>query len=471
MSARGQAPLADVPAAVDPLLPALVADLLELAAIPSIAFPGHPAEPMVEAHRWIVDALAAAGADQVQDLEVGDAAPTILATFPGSRPDGPVVLLYAHYDVQPPGDGWDTPPFTPTPYESEHGPAIWGRGVADDKVNVIAQLGALQVFDGRPPVTVKVLVDSGEEYGNELEALVLDQPTLFAADVVVIADLGNLRPGTPTLTTALRGSADLLVEVRTLAGSCHSGSYGGAAPDALLTLLQALASLHTPTGDVAVQGLRRESWTDSELTEGEFRKLASVHDDVPLLGTGGLGERLWSGPAITVTALDAPSVADGPAAVQPYARARVNIRVHPAQDPYEAQQLVAQHLERAMPFGIPLKVTREYAGPGFDGSTEGPAYEAAVSALRAAWETDTVSLVANGGSVPLVNALAASGAEVLLFGAQDNGSRQHAANERVVISELRATVIALSTLLTELGHRCDGSTGAVGDDAHLAPPA
>jgi acetylornithine deacetylase/succinyl-diaminopimelate desuccinylase-like protein len=448
----------------------LVADLLELAAIPSIAFPGYPAEPMQRAHRWIVEALTAAGARNVQDLDVGDPAPTIVATFPGPRPDSPVVLLYAHYDVQPPGDGWTTPPFTPTPYESEDGPAIRGRGVADDKANVIAQLGALRVFDGRPPVTVKVLVDSGEEYGNELESLVLDQPDLFAADVVVIADLGNLRPGTPTLTTALRGSAELLVEVCTLDGPCHSGSYGGAAPDALLTLIQALATLHTPAGDVAVEGLRREPW-DSELTEAEFRDLASVRDGLPLFGTGGLGERLWSGPAITVTALDAPSVDNGPAAVQPYARARVNLRIHPSQDPHEAQQFVAQHLEDLKPFGIPLLVTREYAGPGFDAPTNGPAYQAAVSALRAAWETDTVSLVANGGTVPLVNALAASGAEVLLFGAQDNRARQHAPDERVVIAELRATVVALSTLLTELGQRHDDSTGAIGNDPDLAPPS
>ena len=125
---------------------------------------------------------------------------------------------------------------------------------------------------------------------------------------MVIGDMGSLGPGVPTLTIGLRGMAGVIVEVRTLAGPKHSGQFGGAAPDALVALLHALASLHDERGDVAVPGLRREEWTGASYSEEEFRELAEVEPGLPLVGPGGLGERLWSGPAITVTGIDAQPV-------------------------------------------------------------------------------------------------------------------------------------------------------------------
>ncbi len=123
-------------------------------------------------------------------------------------------------------------------------------------------------------------------------------PDRFASDVMLIADLGNVRPGAPTLTVALRGMANIVVEVRTLASAKHSGMYGGAAPDALLALMRALVSLHDDSGDVAVAGLRRNEWTGGGPDEAEFRELAEVVDGAPLMGTGTLGSRVWTGPAI-----------------------------------------------------------------------------------------------------------------------------------------------------------------------------
>ncbi len=98
----------------------------------------------------------------------------------------------------------------------------------------------------------------------------------------------------------------MIVELTTLGADKHNGLYGGAAPDARLALIRALASLHDDNGDVAVDGLMREPWTGSSYTEDEFRTLAEIRDGLPLLGTGGIGERIWSGPAITVTGIDAP---------------------------------------------------------------------------------------------------------------------------------------------------------------------
>ncbi|MGW6705448.1 M20/M25/M40 family metallo-hydrolase [Streptomyces sp. NPDC054956] len=436
---------------VDALMDGLRADLERLAAIPSISFPGYPPEPVLEAHDLLVSLLREAGVPSIERIDLPDTAPVIYGEIPPPHPDAPTVLLYGHYDVQPAGAAslWLSPPFEPTPVPGVPG-ALRARGIADDKSNVIAHLGMLRLYGGRPPVGIKLVIEGQEEYGSPFDDYPPTDPDRFACDAMVIADLGNLRPGTPTLTTGLRGACEVMVEVRTLAEARHSGEFGGAAPDALLVLLRALATLHDEHGDVAVTGLRRDPWEGTTYTEEEFRELASVEDGLPLIGTGSLGERLWSGPAVTVIGLDAPDVAGAASAVVPYARAKLNLRFHPLQDPKEARAALVDHLRAQRPFGIPLTVTPGDTGPGFEARTGGPAYRAALTALKEAWGTQA-SYVATGGSIPLVNGLAkaAPGAEVLLFGAQDSMCNLHAPNERVLLSELRNTVVAMAAFVRE----------------------
>ncbi|EHM25584.1 MULTISPECIES: M20/M25/M40 family metallo-hydrolase [Streptomyces] len=438
----------DLSTRVDALMDGLVADLKRLTAIPSVAFPGFPPEPVREAHDLLVDLLRGAGVERVERLDLPDTAPVVVAEVPPPAPGAPTVLLYGHYDVQPPGDEalWFSPPFEPTPVEG----GLRARGIADDKANIIVHLGVLRAFAGRPPVGLKIVLEGQEEYGSAFDDYPPTDPDRFACDAMVIADMGNLRPGSPTLTTGLRGAAEVFVEVRTLAEPRHSGEFGGAAPDALLALLKALATLHDVHGDVAVEGLRREDWTGTTYTEEEFRSLAGVQEGMPLIGSGGLGERLWSGPAITVIGIDAPSVDHAASAVVPYARAKLNLRFHPEQDPREARDLLVTHLECLRPFGIPLTVTPGDTGPGYEPATDGPAYRAARTALREGWGSEP-AFVASGGSIPLVNGLAEAvpGAEVLLFGAQDGMCNLHAPNERVLFSELRSAVIAEAAFLRE----------------------
>ncbi|GGO50317.1 MULTISPECIES: M20/M25/M40 family metallo-hydrolase [Streptomyces] len=438
---------------VDGLMDGLRADLVRLAEIPSIAFPGFPGEPVQEAHDLVAGLLRDAGVPTVERLDLPDTAPVVYGEIPPPHPDAPTVLLYGHYDVQPPGDEklWKSPPFEPTPVEDTgHGAGLRARGIADDKSNVIAHVGLLRAYGGRPPVGVKIVVEGQEEYGSAFDDYPPTDPARFACDAMVIADLGNLRPGTPTLTTGLRGAAEVVVEARTLDEPRHSGEFGGAAPDALLALLKALATLHDVHGDVAVEGLRREEWSGTSYTEEEFRALAGVREGMPLIGSGSLGERLWSGPAITVIGLDAPSVEHAASAVVPYARAKLNLRFHPRQDPREARERLVEHLRSLRPFGVPLTVTPGDTGPGYEAATGGPAYSAALTALKEAWGEEA-SYVATGGSIPLVNGLAqaAPGAEVLLFGAQDSMCNLHAPNERVLLGELRDTVVALGAFVRE----------------------
>ena len=423
------------------LMPEVVDDLGRLVRIPSIAFPDFPPEPIQEAHDVVVELLRGAGVEELETLNLPDTAPCVTGSIPA--PEGaPTVLLYSHYDVVPAGDEslWSSPPFEP----SERDGAVYGRGASDSKANVMVHVAALRAWDGRPPVGIKLVIEGQEEVGGgALGDYPQSNPDAFRSDAMLIADMGSVRPGVPTLTVGLRGMAQVRFGVTTLAGAKHSGQYGGAAPDALITVIHALAALHDANGDVAVPGLLREPWDGASYSEEEFRELAEVEPGLPLFGTGDLGSRLWSGPAITVTGIDVPSVDEALNAVSPHARASLNLRVHPEQDPAEAQAMLVDFLRELRPFGIELEVEPGAIGPGFSTGTSGPAYTAARAAMAAAWGSEPVK-VATGGSIPFVAALheAVPEAEILLLGATDGYSNIHAPDERVLLDELEKAVLA-----------------------------
>lgn len=440
----------EVQRAAAELLPQLKADLIALTAIPSVASDGFPTEPLFAAHDMVVSLLRGAGVEDIEDVAIeGKTAPVIFATVPGPA-GSPTVLVYTHYDVVPADDLelWDTPPFEPV----ERDGAIYGRGAADSKANIISLIGVLRLFGGKPPVTLKIVFEGQEEFGSPFDFYPAKHPERFGCDAMIIADVGSVRPGSPTLTVALRGSASATIEFTSLGSDKHSGLYGGAAPDARLALIRALATLHDDAGDVAVPGLRREEWTGTSYTEAEFRELAEVLETSPLMGTGGIGERIWSGPAITVIGFDAPPVDAAINAVAGTARATVNLRVHPGQDADEALAALTAHLQAQRPFGLTPTVTAGETGNGFAAPTGGPAFNAARAALEQAWGTDA-GLMAGGGSIPIVMSLhtAVPTAEKLLFGATDGYANIHGPNERVLIDELEKSVVAKALFLTNYG--------------------
>ncbi len=426
------------------LMPRLQAELAELVAIPSVSEAGYPEHTRPElrrAHEAVLALFREAGCRDFSSIELPDTAPIVTGGIP-APPGAPTVLLYSHYDVVGAGDEseWHTPPFEPVVRDG----AMYGRGAADTKSNIVALAGALLAWEGRPPVGIKLAIEGQEEVGGgALLGYPEQHPELFAADVMVIADMGSVRPGVPTHTVALRGMANVTVEVRTLASAKHSGQYGGAAPDALLALIRALSTLHDANGDVAVKGLRRDPWPGGGLTEDEFRSLAEVEPGVPLIGSGDLGSRVWSGPAITVIGIDVPSVDGALNAVSPHARALMNLRVHPEQPAEEAQAALMDHLRAALPFGIALEVTAGATGDGFAARTESPAYTAARAAWDAAWGAETVR-VGSGGSIPLVSSLARAvpAADILLVGTTDGYANIHGPNERVLLDEFEKATLA-----------------------------
>src|SRR5690242_10574503 len=198
-------------------MPQLKADLARLVAIPSISAPNHPPEThavLAEAYDATAELFRDAGVRILEPLVLPGTAPVVMGGIPAPA-GAPTVLLYCQYDVVPVGDEskWESPPFEAT----ERDGAIYGRGTADTKSNILMHLGAIQAWQGKPPVRIKIVIEGQEEVGSSFSTFPPQQPDLFAADAMVIGDMGSFRPGVPTLTVALRGMAMITVEARTLA--------------------------------------------------------------------------------------------------------------------------------------------------------------------------------------------------------------------------------------------------------------
>ncbi|MER8104270.1 dipeptidase [Kitasatospora sp. NPDC094016] len=442
-------PLAD---AVRSLMDRARTDLAELVAFPSVADPRQfPVEECEKAARWVADAFAAEGLTNVQLLDTPDGTQSVYAELPGPQ-GAPTVLLYSHYDVQPPLDenAWLSPAFELT----ERDGRWYGRGAADCKGNILMHLTALralrQVYGDGYPVGLKIIVEGSEEQGTGgLERYAEAHPELLAADAIIIGDTGNFALGLPTVTASLRGMTVVEVAVTTLAGNLHSGAFGGAAPDALQSLVRMLASLHDEHGDVAVAGLTGgQTWSGVQYPEEQFRSDAKVLDGVALTGTGTIADRLWARPAITVLGIDAPPVIGATSSVQAAAKALVSLRVPPGSDPGAAQDALVAHLEAQVPLGARLTVERQGSGAPFNADTTGPAYEAMGEAMAEAFGTEMVAS-GEGGSIPLCNTLRSlyPKAEIVLIGVEEPTTQIHAVNESVDPQELERMALSEALFL------------------------
>ncbi|RKT11909.1 acetylornithine deacetylase/succinyl-diaminopimelate desuccinylase-like protein [Streptomyces sp. 1114.5] len=442
-------PLAD---AVRSLMDRARTDLAELVAFPSVADPRQfPVEECEKAARWVADAFAAEGLTNIQLLDTPDGTQSVYAELPG--PEGaPTVLLYSHYDVQPPldEDAWISPAFELT----ERDGRWYGRGAADCKGNILMHLTALralrQVYGDAYPVGLKIIVEGSEEQGTGgLERYAEAHPELLTADAIIIGDTGNFAAGLPTVTASLRGMTVVEATVTTLAGNLHSGAFGGAAPDALQSLVRILASLHDSNGDVAVAGLAADqTWDGVQYPEEQFRADAKVLDGVALTGTGTIADRLWARPSVTVLGIDAPPVIGATSSVQAAAKALISLRVPPGTDASAAQDALVAHLEKQVPLGARLTVERRGSGSPFRADTTGPAYEAMGEAMAEAFGTDMVAS-GEGGSIPLCNTLRSlyPQAEIVLIGVEEPATQIHAVNESVDPQELERMALAEALFL------------------------
>ena len=436
--------------AVREVLPSVRADLERLVRIPSVSADPAAAPHLQSSANEVASLLVQAGLPEVEVVTVAGGQPAVLARRPGS-PGAPTVLLYAHHDVQPAGDRaeWDSDPFEPSEREGR----LYGRGAADDKAGIAAHLAALRAHGDRLPVGVVVLVEGEEEIGSPTLAQFLDAfRDRLAADVVVFADAANWTAQVPSLTTSLRGIAQVIVEVRVLRHGVHSGLYGGPVPDALTALCRLLATLHDEQGNVAVAGLACGTADPLDLAEARLRADAAMLDGVQLIGTGGLTERLWARPAVTVIGIDAPAVAAASNTLIPAARAKVSLRVAPGDNVTEASAALESHLRGHAPWGVRVTVERHATAAPYSARTGGPAYQAAHWALAQAWGAPAVD-VGGGGSIPFVTGYgqAFPDAEILVTGVEDPDTRAHGTNESLHLAMFQRACTAEALLLHRLG--------------------
>jgi acetylornithine deacetylase/succinyl-diaminopimelate desuccinylase-like protein len=426
-------------------------DLAELVALRSVADPAvSPVEECRKAAQWVIDAFAGAGLTDVTSSRTPDGSHAVHGHAEGP-PGSPTVLLYAHYDVQPPlgDDVWRTPVWELT----ERDGRWYGRGAADCKGNIVAHLTALRALrsnDGGLPCSVKLICEGSEEQGTGgLEAFVPDHADLLRADAIVVADTGNIALGTPTLTVTLRGMTEVDVTLTGLSSAMHSGMFGGPAPDPVLGLIQLLASLHDTAGNTTVDGLdATQRWAGAEYPVDRFRSDANVLDGVELIGDGDVADLLWARPSVTVLGLDVPPVIGSTAAVQPAARARLSLRVPPGIDGKAGQDALVAHLGARVPWGLRCEIERVSVGDPFAGSLDGPAYEAMREAMAAAYGTQVVT-AGQGASIPLCNVFAETfpDAEIMLLGVEEPRCLIHAPNESVHPDEIARTALAEALFL------------------------
>jgi cysteinylglycine-S-conjugate dipeptidase len=437
---------------VHDLLPGLIDDLEALVRIQSVsADPARSAE--VEASARKTAQLLTAEGVGAEIVRSRDGAPPAVIGERKGLAGAPVVLLYAHHDVQPENDpaDWDSPPFEP----EIRGLRLYGRGAADDKAGIAVHVGALRALGDDLPVTVRFFIEGEEEVSSEtLPDLLRLYGDRLAADVIVIADAGNWDIGVPSLTTSLRGLIRVDVEVRTLTHAVHSGMWGGLVPDAIMALTRLLSTLWSEDGSPAVEGLVSGPAAEVDYPEERLRAESGAAPGTSWIGTGSVVERLWTRPAITVTGLDAPKVAGASNTLVPVARARVTIRLAPGDTSANALARLQEHLAKHVPWGAELTTTLVDAGEPTVLPTAGPAYAAARFALAEAWDGVAPVDMGTGGSIPFIAEFQETfpGASILVTGVEDPDTRAHGPNEGLYLPDFERAVLAEALLLQRLGH-------------------
>ncbi|TJY70343.1 dipeptidase [Arthrobacter sp. CAU 1506] len=444
-------------AAVDSDMGRTISSLEQLVSIPGIAWAAFDPQDLVRSADAVAGLVRELGLEDVQILSVpngeSDGGPAVVARRPAAA-GKPTVLLYAHHDVQPPGDPalWRTEPFKATEIDGR----LYGRGTADDKAGIMVHLASLrallEVLGDDFGVGVTFFFEGEEEAGSPTFRSFLEtHRELLRADAIIVADSSNWKVGVPALTTSLRGLVDGTVELRVLEHAVHSGMFGGPLLDAPTLLARLIATFHDDDGAVAIDGLVSASPASVDYPEEDFRRDSSVLESVQLAGTGSIADRLWNKPALSVIGIDAPSVELASNTLIPAARAKISLRLAPGQDPDQAMDAVAAHVAAHAPFGAEATFVPGERGQAFATDTAAPAAQAALWALEQAWGTRPVE-AGMGGSIPFIADLTEiyPQAQILISGVEDPDSRAHSANESLHLGDFRNAVLAQALLLARV---------------------
>jgi acetylornithine deacetylase/succinyl-diaminopimelate desuccinylase-like protein len=447
----------------------LVRDLADLVAIKSVSTDGEHQKEIDQTAALTCEQMRRAGLQKVEVLRTGGSNPYAYGEWLGAA-GKPTVFLYAHHDVQPVHQKdldekrWHSEPWTLTARNGR----LYGRGSADDKGAITAQLAAVAAYlktQGSLPVNVKMLVEGEEEVGSyNLLGFFREHQKRIQSDVIVVNDTENIDTGLPSITYSLRGIVAALVEVESAAGPVHSGMAGGALADSALALNVILSRLYWKNGPLPIPhfydqvrpltGAEKKTMRSLPGDEAKWRADFGILPGVHFATEEGSHpyEQTWRKPAVTVIAQEASSIKEASNQVLPRASAIVSCRIVPDQDPDKVFESLRAFLTADPPWGVKVSVKPQGSVKWWMTDPTGPAFEAAMAAMKSGFDKAPVS-IGCGGTIGFVGPLAElfGGAPALLLGIEDPISNAHAPNESLHEGDWRSLMRSLVYLFDNLG--------------------
>lgn len=433
--------------------------LFDFLRIPSVSARAEHNGDTAKAAEWVASSLRAIGMTATVHPTKGH--PIVVGEWRGAK-DAPTALVYGHYDVQPaePLDLWTTPAFEPTVRDGK----IFARGSVDDKGQIFLHVKAAEAHLAarkKLPCNLIFVVEGEEEVGSDhLAPFIEAHKQELACDYVVISDSSMFAPGIPSILSSLRGIAYFQIDVQGPVSDLHSGSYGGAVVNPAMALARILATFHDAKGKVAIKGFydkvanwgpaARKAIARLPFKEKQFQKEVGA----PALG-GESGfstlERLWMRPTCEVNGLLSGYTGEGSKTVLPaHAMAKVSCRLVPNQSPAVIERLMRAHVKRLAPKGVTVNVQHLHGGAPWRAELDGPLYDAARRALKAAFGREPV-IQGEGGSIPIVDDFQRIlSAPVLLVGFGLPGENAHAPDEWMSEENFVKGTRAMAALWDEL---------------------
>ena len=439
------------------------AELDDFLRIPSVSARSEHNADTARCAAWLADRLRELGMDASVHRTPGH--PIVLGEWRGAGEQAPTVLVYGHYDVQPvePLELWTSPPFEPTVRDGK----LFARGSVDDKGQLYIHVKAAEALlaqRGKLPINLLFLAEGEEEVGSDnLADFVAANADRLAADAVVISDSSMFAPGQPSILSSLRGLAYFQIDVIGPAQDLHSGSYGGAVMNPAMALARILATMHDAKGRIAIKGFydKVRKWdakSRAAIRKLPFKEKTFLHETGSPVVFGEEGystlERIWSRPTLEVNGLLSGYTGEGAKTVLPSrAMAKVSCRLVPDQNPDQIARLFEAHVKRVAPKGVKVTVQRLHGGRPWRAQLDGPLYDAARVALKAAFGKEPV-IVGEGGSIPVVGDFTrVLKAPVLLVGFGLPGENAHAPDEWISLENFTRGLRAVATLYEALGAR------------------